>query len=55
VLQIASDDFPDGAPLVVRFVWEARWKLGALFGWDGKDTGRHPGDLASGSAAERPA
>jgi hypothetical protein len=39
VLQIASDDFPDGAPLVVRFLWEARWKLGALSGWDGKDTG----------------
>ncbi|MDQ3715355.1 MAG: DUF2867 domain-containing protein [Actinomycetota bacterium] len=34
-----SDNFPQGAPLVVRFLWEARWKIGALFGWDGKDAG----------------
>lgn len=38
VSQIISDDFPNGAPLVVRTTWEARWKLGALLGWDGQDT-----------------
>lgn len=35
---IFGDDFPNGAPVVVRFLWDARWKLGALFGWD-KDSG----------------
>jgi Protein of unknown function (DUF2867) len=30
---------PDGAPLVVRTLWEARWKIGALLRWDSKDTG----------------
>lgn len=39
VSSIVSDDFPQGAPLVVRFLWEARWKIGTLFGWDGKDAG----------------
>lgn len=60
VSQIVSTNFPDGAPRVVRFVWEARWKLGALFGWDGKDAGvgsrvmsvrdRLPSDLRDGPA-----
>lgn len=36
---IFGGDFPRGAPLVVRFLWEARWKLGALFGWDEDNTG----------------
>ncbi len=39
VSQIVSGDFPEGAPLVVRFLWEARWKIGALFGWDRGDAG----------------
>jgi hypothetical protein len=39
VSQIASGNFPDGAPLVVRTLWEARWKVGALLGWDGRDAG----------------
>jgi hypothetical protein len=40
VSQIADgDDFPDGAPLIVRVLWEARWKLGALLGWDRQDSG----------------
>lgn len=34
-----SSDFPKGAPLIVRVLWEARWKLGDLLGWDGTDTG----------------
>ena len=37
VSQIASGNFPDGAPLVVRTLWEARWKIGALLRWDGQD------------------
>ena len=39
VSQIASGDFPDGAPLVVRTLWEARWLIGALLRWDSKDSG----------------
>lgn len=43
VAQIVSDDdaddFPQGAGPLVRFLWEARWKIGALFGLDGKDDG----------------
>ncbi|MBT2367326.1 DUF2867 domain-containing protein [Streptomyces sp. ISL-10] len=34
-----SGTFPEGAPLVVRFLWAARWRIGALFGWDGGDAG----------------
>jgi hypothetical protein len=29
-----GDDFPQGAPPVVRFLWEARWKVGSVLGWD---------------------
>ena len=39
VSQIVSDNFPDGAPLVVRALWAARWKIGALLGWDRPDVG----------------
>jgi hypothetical protein len=39
VSQIASDNFPDGAPLVVRILWDARWKIGALLRWDGQGAG----------------
>jgi hypothetical protein len=38
VSAIFSGDFPQGAPLLVRALWEARWKIGALLGWDGQDT-----------------
>ncbi len=34
VAQFTSDNFPDGAPLLVRLLWAARWKIGALLGWD---------------------
>jgi len=36
---IFGGDFPKGAPLVVRLLWDARWKLGALFGWDDEKDG----------------
>ena len=39
VSQIVSDNFPDGAPLVVRALWAARWKIGALLGGDRPDAG----------------
>ena len=40
VAQFASDDFfPLGAPPVVRMLWEARWKIGALLGWDRPEAG----------------
>ena len=38
VSQIASGNFPDGAPLVVRTLWEARRRIGALLRWDSQDT-----------------
>jgi Protein of unknown function (DUF2867) len=31
--------FPEGAPLIVRFLWEARWKIGRLLGWDKREAG----------------
>jgi hypothetical protein len=31
--------FPEDAPLVVRALWEARWKLGRIFGWDDEQGG----------------
>jgi Protein of unknown function (DUF2867) len=34
-----SGSFPDGAPLLVRALWEARWKIGRVLGWDESDTG----------------
>lgn len=39
VAQWASTDFPRGAPLVVRALWAARWKIGALLGWDRREAG----------------
>jgi hypothetical protein len=39
VSQFVSGEFPQGAPLVVRALWEARWKIGRLLGWDGPDAG----------------
>lgn len=34
-----SADFPEGAPLPVRFLWELRWKLGRLLRLDEPDDG----------------
>jgi Protein of unknown function (DUF2867) len=39
VAQFAASDFPKGAPLVVRVLWEARWKIGAVLGWDRPEAG----------------
>ncbi len=39
VTRFASGDFPRGSPLLVRVLWEARWKIGALLGWDRPDAG----------------
>lgn len=36
---IFGGSFPDGSPLVVRFLWEARWKLGALLRLDDRAGG----------------
>ena len=58
VSQAVSDRFPDGdTPLPVRLVWEARWSIGRLLGWDADDAGlgarvtslrdRLPADLRS--------
>lgn len=43
VAQFAASDFPDGAPRVVRLLWEARWAFGRLLGWDAEDAGEHAG------------
>lgn len=34
VSRFFAGNFPEGAPLIVRTLWEARWKVGAVFGWD---------------------
>jgi Protein of unknown function (DUF2867) len=39
VSQAVVGDFPEGAPLIVRVLWEARWKIGRLMGWDRRETG----------------
>ncbi|WP_414938980.1 DUF2867 domain-containing protein [Amycolatopsis sp. cmx-11-51] len=39
VKQFSSGDFPAGAPLIVRALWALRWKLGALFRLDERDSG----------------
>lgn len=39
VAQTVGGDFPQGAPLAVRFVWAARWKIGAVLGLDRPKTG----------------
>jgi ketosteroid isomerase-like protein len=41
VAQFADNDFPRGSPLLVRVLWAARWKLGALLGWDSPEAGLH--------------
>ncbi|GGT62369.1 DUF2867 domain-containing protein [Streptomyces purpureus] len=35
----SDSSFPDGANVVVRFLWRVREKLGALLGWDNKNAG----------------
>jgi hypothetical protein len=39
VSQIFSGNFPDDAPLLVRGLWEARWRIGALLRWDRPEDG----------------
>ncbi|WP_166351947.1 DUF2867 domain-containing protein [Phytoactinopolyspora limicola] len=39
IANFASLSFPDGAPLIVRALWAARWRLGTWFGWDEPSTG----------------
>jgi uncharacterized protein DUF2867 len=39
VSQFAERDFPEGAPLPVRFLWDLRWKLGALLRLDREQDG----------------
>ena len=39
VSTVFSSEFPHGAPRVVRALWQVRWTLGALLGWDDEDTG----------------
>ena len=36
---VSGNSFPQDAPLVVRVLWAARWKIGAVFGWDRSRTG----------------
>lgn len=36
---IVTDDFPAGAPLPVRFLWELRWQLGRVLRLDRPDNG----------------
>ena len=35
----SGHDFPEGAPMLVRALWEARWKIGRLLRWDERDAG----------------
>jgi hypothetical protein len=39
VSAMVSGNFPQGAPLVVRALWAARWKIGAVLGWDRANAG----------------
>ena len=58
---VTIGQFSEGAPFVARTLWAARWKLGALLGWDGPDHGlgarvsslkdRLPSDLTGAPAA----
>ena len=36
---VSGNDFPEGAPVLVRALWEARWKIGRVLGWDRRDAG----------------
>lgn len=37
--RVCALDAERSGPLAVRALWAIRWKLGALLGWDGDDTG----------------
>ena len=39
VRQFASGDPSDGASRAGRILWEIRWKIGKLLGWDGPEAG----------------
>jgi hypothetical protein len=40
VSQIASSTFPpEGAPRLVHALWETRWRIGRLLGWDKREAG----------------
>jgi hypothetical protein len=40
VSQMGSSRFPpEGAPRIVHALWEARWKIGRLLGWDEREAG----------------
>ena len=39
VALFANTDFRRGSPLVVRVLWAARWRIGALLGWDRRSAG----------------
>jgi Protein of unknown function (DUF2867) len=65
VAQLAASDFPpEGAPRIVHALWEARWRIGRLFGWDGREAGvgarvaslrdRLPADLRDAPASPDP-
>jgi Protein of unknown function (DUF2867) len=64
VSQFFAGNFPQGAPLVVRMLWAARWTIGALFGWDDPDDGlgsrvatlrdRLPDDLRAATSRPEP-
>lgn len=57
---LAASNFPQDAPVLVRFLWEARWTLGRIFGWDKPEAGldtrapslreRLPDDLRAAAA-----
>ncbi|MGH2743471.1 MAG: DUF2867 domain-containing protein [Thermoleophilaceae bacterium] len=38
-VSVSGNDFPKGAPVLVRALWEARWKIGRILGWDRPDAG----------------
>jgi hypothetical protein len=65
VSQIASSEFPpERAPRIVHALWEARWKIGRLLGWDRRERGvgarvaslrdRLPPDLRAAPAGPDP-
>jgi len=63
VRQIAAGDPSNADPRAVRALFAIRWKIGALLGWDGPDTGlgsrvptlrdRLPADLRDGPSGPR--
>jgi Protein of unknown function (DUF2867) len=39
VSAFVSSDFAEGAGPIVRALWEARWRIGRLLGWDKRESG----------------